>query len=208
MEEDRRRLVENAKVAEQAERYDDMATFMKQVTESLSGEILSNEERNLLSVAYKNVVGARRSAWRIISSIEQKTSSDEQKQSLAKEYREKIEGELKAICKVVLDLLDKHLIPNTKSSDTSKGGESSVFYHKMKGDYYRYLSEVATGEEKKEVVDSSQAAYKDALEIAEKQMAPTHPIRLGLALNFSVFYYEIQNQPDKACELAKEVSYT
>jgi len=78
----------------------------------------------------------------------------------------------------------------------------------MKGDYYRYLSEVATGEEKKEVVDSSQAAYKDALEIAEKQMAPTHPIRLGLALNFSVFYYEIQNQPDKACELAKEVSYT
>jgi len=76
--------------------------FMKQVTENLSGEILTNEERNLLSVAYKNVVGARRSAWRIISSIEQKTSSDEQKQSLAKEYREKIEGELKAICKVVL----------------------------------------------------------------------------------------------------------
>ena len=76
--------------------------FMKQVTENLSGEILTNEERNLLSVAYKNVVGARRSAWRIISSIEQKTPSDEAKQTLAKEYREKIEGELKAICKVVL----------------------------------------------------------------------------------------------------------
>ena len=76
--------------------------FMKQVTEQLSGKTLSNGERNLLSVAYKNVVGARRSAWRIISSIEQKTSTDEQKQAMTKEYREKIEEELKGICGEVI----------------------------------------------------------------------------------------------------------
>jgi len=74
--------------------------FMKELTE-VSGGKLSDDERNLLSVAYKNVVGARRSAWRIISSIEQK-AGDEQKQSLAKEYREKIEVELKDICKEVI----------------------------------------------------------------------------------------------------------
>ena len=71
---------------------------MKLVTES--GSQLTNEERNLLSVAYKNVVGTKRSSWRVISSIEQK--SDDEKMKMAKEYREKIEGELNQICNEVL----------------------------------------------------------------------------------------------------------
>ncbi len=78
---------------------------MKKVTESNSE--LTNEERNLLSVAYKNVVGARRSSWRVISSIEQKTEGSERKQQMAKEYREKIEKELKDICQEVLVKLKK-----------------------------------------------------------------------------------------------------
>jgi len=93
-------LVQRAKLAEQAERYDDMAASMKAVTET--GIELSNEERNLLSVAYKNVVGARRSSWRVISSIEQKTEGSERKQQMAKEYREKVEKELRDICNDVL----------------------------------------------------------------------------------------------------------
>ena len=92
--------IQKAKLAEQAERYDDMAACMKTVTET--GAELSNEERNLLSVAYKNVVGARRSSWRVISSIEQKTEGAEKKQAMAKEYREKIEKELNDICGDVL----------------------------------------------------------------------------------------------------------
>ena len=86
---DKNELVQKAKLAEQAERYDDMAACMKSVTEQ--GAELSNEERNLLSVAYKNVVGARRSSWRVVSSIEQKTEGAEKKQQMAREYREKIE---------------------------------------------------------------------------------------------------------------------
>jgi len=168
-------LVQRAKLAEQAERYDDMAASMKSVTEA--GAELSNEERNLLSVAYKNVVGARRSSWRVISSIEQKTEGSEKKQQLAKEYREKVEKELRDICNDVL---------------------------KMKGDYYRYLAEVAIGDAKAAVVDDSQKAYQDAFDISKSAMQPTHPIRLGLALNFSVFYYEIMSSPDKACQLAKQ----
>ena len=88
-----------AKLAEQAERYDDMAAQMKAVTEE--GNELSNEERNLLSVAYKNVVGARRSSWRVVCSIEQKTE-EEKKQALSKGYKEEIEKELKDICNDVL----------------------------------------------------------------------------------------------------------
>merc|ERR1740128_519046 len=74
-------------------------------------------------------------------------------------------------------------------------------------DYYRYLAEVAVADAKAAVVDDSQKAYQDAFEISKGQMQPTHPIRLGLALNFSVFYYEILNSPDKACQLAKQVCY-
>lgn len=170
-----------------------------QVTEL--NEALSNEERNLLSVAYKNVVGARRSSWRVISSIEQKTSADgnEKKIEMVRAYREKIEKELEAVCQDVLNLLDNFLIKNC--SETQH--ESKVFYLKMKGDYYRYLAEVATGEKRATVVESSEKAYNEAHEISKEHMQPTHPIRLGLALNYSVFYYEIQNAPEQACHLAK-----
>ncbi|XP_076604130.1 14-3-3 protein zeta-like [Chaetodon auriga] len=190
-------LIQRAKLAEQAERYDDMASNMKEVTEK--GEELSNEERNLLSVAFKNVVGARRSAWRVIAGIAQKCDSGtEAKQQMANDYREKVEKELKEICDTVLSLLDDHLIKNAQTS------ESKVFYLKMKGDYYRYLAEVACGCDKEKIILNSEQAYKDASEISNKEMDSTHPIRLGLALNFSVFFYEIMNSPEKACELAKK----
>lgn len=93
-------LTDKAKLAEQAERYDDMAEFMKEVTER--GTELTNEERNLLSVAYKNVVGARRSSWRVLSSIAVKAEGCEKKQKLVKEYREIVEKELQEICEKVL----------------------------------------------------------------------------------------------------------
>ncbi|XP_031722358.1 14-3-3 protein zeta/delta-like [Anarrhichthys ocellatus] len=186
--------IQKARLAEQAERYDDMAAAMKAVTEG--DAVLSNEDRNLLSVAYKNVVGARRSSWRVVSSMQHK-SEDCGKSALAKAYKEKIESELRDICKEVLDLLDKHLIPKAANHD------SKVFYLKMKGDYFRYLAEVACEGDKEEIIKNSQQAYQDALDISNKEMPATHPIRLGLALNFSVFYYEIVNSPEKACQLAK-----
>lgn len=103
-------LVQRAKLSEQAERYDDMAETMKQLVNL--GDELSNEERNLLSVAYKNVVGARRSSWRVISSIEQKSAEpDSRKAQMSKDYREKIEAELKQICQDVLVRICGFLCP-------------------------------------------------------------------------------------------------
>ncbi|KAL1989114.1 hypothetical protein VTN96DRAFT_3661 [Rasamsonia emersonii] len=187
-----------AKLAEQAERYEEMVENMKVVASS--DQELSVEERNLLSVAYKNVIGARRASWRIVTSIEQKEESkgNDAQVALIKEYRQKIETELAKICDDILEVLDKHLIPSAQS------GESKVFYHKMKGDYHRYLAEFAVGERRKVSADASLEAYKAATEVAQTDLAPTHPIRLGLALNFSVFYYEILNSPDQACHLAKQ----
>ncbi|KAK9452283.1 14-3-3 protein [Limtongia smithiae] len=187
-----------AKLAEQAERYEEMVDNMKKVASA--DEELSVEERNLLSVAFKNVIGARRASWRIVSSIEQKEESkgNEAQVALIKEYRQRIEEELAKICEDILDVLDKHLIASAKT------GESKVFYYKMKGDYHRYLAEFAVGDKRKGAADASLEAYKAASEIAIAELPPTHPIRLGLALNFSVFYYEILNSPDRACHLAKQ----
>ena len=195
---DRENFVYIAKLAEQAERYEEMVESMKNVA-NLDVE-LTVEERNLLSVGYKNVIGARRASWRILSSIEQKeeTKGNELNAKRIKEYRQKVELELSNICNDVMRVIDEHLIPSAAA------GESTVFYYKMKGDYYRYLAEFKSGNEKKEAADQSMKAYESATTAAEADLPPTHPIRLGLALNFSVFYYEILNSPERACHLAKQ----
>ncbi|XP_076885191.1 14-3-3 protein 2-like [Bidens hawaiensis] len=186
-----------AKLSEQAERYEEMVEFMEKVS---GAEELTVEERNLLSVAYKNVIGARRASWRIISSIEQKEESrgNQDHVTVIKDYRSKIEKELSDICGGILKLLDTKLVPSASS------GDSKVFYLKMKGDYHRYLAEFKTAADRKEAAETTLNAYKAAQDIANAELAPTHPIRLGLALNFSVFYYEILNSPDRACGLAKQ----
>ncbi|CAE8601843.1 unnamed protein product [Polarella glacialis] len=186
-----------AKLAEQAERYDEMAEHMKNV--GSEGSELSVEERNLLSVAYKNAVGSRRAAWRIITSISQKETSkgNADNAAYAKEYCGKVESELQEICDTILTLLEKNLIPK------AGGGESKVFYQKMMADYYRYIAEFSDGAKKAAAAENARKAYADAAAVAEKDLAVTHPIRLGLALNYSVFQYEVLNQPDEACKMAR-----
>eukprot|EP00270_Netrium_digitus_P021010 TRINITY_DN882_c0_g1_i1.p1 TRINITY_DN882_c0_g1~~TRINITY_DN882_c0_g1_i1.p1 ORF type:complete len:254 (+),score=66.72 TRINITY_DN882_c0_g1_i1:57-818(+) len=198
VEKERESFVYLAKLSEQAERYDEMVDSMKKVAK-LDVE-LSVEERNLLSVGYKNVIGARRASWRILSSIEQKEENkgNENNVKRIKDYRSKVEKELSDICMDILSIIDSNLIPSSGS------GESKVFYYKMKGDYYRYLAEFKTSAERKEAAEQSLKAYQAASEVAAVDLAPTHPIRLGLALNFSVFYYEILNSPERACQLAKQ----
>jgi 14-3-3 protein epsilon len=157
---------------------------------------LTVEERNLLSVAYKNVIGSRRASWRVISSIESK--GEPEKLDIIKGYKKKIESELENICSDILEIIKNDLIPN---SDHEEG---KVFYYKMKGDYHRYLAEFQSSDVRKESAAKALEAYSEASKIANTDLPPTHPIRLGLALNFSVFYYEILNSPDRACHLAKQ----
>ena len=169
---------------------------------------LSVEERNLLSVAYKNVIGARRASWRVLSSIHHKEESKGDNASTRVKavlaYRQVVEKELDTTCDEILDLIKNDLL-------TAPGVdvEATVFYHKMSGDYYRYLAEFKTGDAQQSAAASACASYEAAQSGAAptgegaEGLAPTHPIRLGLALNFSVFYYEILNKPEKACELAK-----
>jgi len=193
----REKAVYFAKLAEQAERYDEMADYMKEVAKC--SDDLTVEERNLLSVAYKNAVGSRRAAWRIITSVENKEKSkgNEEQAKHALEYCGKVEKELHNICHTILELLDKNLVP------AAKAGESKVFYQKMKADYHRYIAEFVQGDEKAKAAENAREAYEQATINAAKDLAVTHPIRLGLALNYSVFMYEVLGKPDDACKMAR-----
>lgn len=155
-----------------------------------AGETLTVEERNLLSVGYKNVIGTKRGSWRTLA-------ADEAGAGHVQTYKSQIEEELKSTCNDILTLLKDKLIDSGKG----KGGEqeAEVFYLKMTGDYYRYLAESVNTKG-----DDEQAKeyYQKAYEVADA-LQPTHPIRLGLALNYSVCYYEILKDKAKACELAK-----
>lgn len=198
-----------AQHAEHAERYEDMCEIMKLRVTEFSDKKLDTTERNLLSVAYKNVIGARRASWRTISSELEKCEGEHKDNLTA--YKTVIENELEGISKDVLNLLTDNLIMtpswdkehSSPAKDDIKAQDevhAQVFYLKMAGDYYRYLNESLNKEEDK--IQTSNH-YKRAMEIATLALAPTHPIRLGLALNYSVCFYEILKEPQQACDLAK-----
>ncbi len=148
-----------AKITEQTERFEDMLDAMNKVVHA--NPDLTIEERNLLSVAYKNTIGSRRTAWRALSSIEKK---EEQKGSknipLLRGYKSKIEQELNRYCKEILDLINDQLLKKAQNA------EAKVFYNKMKGDYHRYISEYTTGDDNKNAGDNAHHAYKDATDTA------------------------------------------
>ncbi|KAH7255070.1 14-3-3 domain-containing protein [Fusarium redolens] len=185
-----------ARLCGQAQRYDDMVPLLKQVVKR--GGELSVDERNLLTTAFNKAFDTRRASWRIIFSIEKNQYKGSEKHfATIRGYRIKIENEIEEICRDVLDLLDQSLIPNAST------GESMALYYKMKGDYSRYLTEFVSGEKHNRAVISAHNAYKIAAYVAKTEFTAAHPFRLGLAVNFSVFYYRILNSRDRARYLAK-----
>ena len=180
-----------ARVAEQAERFEDMVEFLKPVLDSKGADVTA-DERNLLSVAFKNLISSKRTAWRTISAIEQNPKYQKFGESLAA-YKKKIEEGLYKDC--------EHVIHTIQSKALSKSAEpeARAFFVKMVGDYYRYIAETAQGEKLETVKREALKAYTEANGIT---LPPCNPIKLGLALNFSVFHYEVMKDHKQACVLA------
>ncbi|KAJ4478030.1 14-3-3 domain-containing protein [Lentinula aciculospora] len=191
-----------AELAAEAERYDDVISQIKTIATQFDAR-LTNDERNLLSIAYKNKTNTLRNSWRIVDTLEKMQASrtapgtTTRQLTLIRQQRKKIERELANVCKDIVKLLEKQLLP------AAKPGEERVFYSKMKGDYYRYLAEFAHEVEREWYADESLNAYKQAYRHAMSTLESVHPTRLGLALNFAVFYHDVRKSPERACHLAK-----
>jgi len=159
---------------------------------------LTSDERNLLSIAYKNSISGGRIAVRTILAYEAKEKKEENSTYLPyiTEYKKQVEDELTKICQGVIKTIDDQLLKKAEDD------EAKVFYYKMKGDYNRYICEYAEGDLKKQASEDALKAYDDATEVV-KSLTVLNPNVLGLALNFSVYYYEIMNDHKKAIEIAK-----
>jgi len=186
-----------SKLYEKAERFPDMVQSINKYVEL--DPKLTKEERNLLSAGYKNIISDKRSSWRLLNNMERK--EEEKKNAVqsanVKEIKDKIEKELNAICAEIQSVIDKYLIPNAVDV------ENKVFYLKLKADYYRYKCEFSNGKDFDEACANAEKVYKEAYELSNKEMPITNSTRLGLDLNFSVFYYEIKGLKEEACNIAK-----
>ena len=187
-----------AMLAEQCNRFEEMVQFLEDMVKTRDKD-LSSDERNLLSIAYKNSITSLRTALRTIMAYENKEKKKENSTFLPyiQEYKKKVESELVKACERVLQSIDGNLL--SKASDS----EAKVFYIKMKGDYNRYIAESVEGDLKDKVGKDALAAYQEASDNA-KDLPVLNPISLGLALNFSVFHYEVMNDHDTAIKIASD----
>jgi 14-3-3 protein epsilon len=182
-----------ARVAEQAERFEDMVDFLGKVLESKGGDVTA-DERNLLSVAFKNPISGKRAACRTIAAIEQNPKYSKFGDALA-QYKATIEKQLYEDCNNVIKMIEEKVLAKDCQA------EAKAFFVKMVGDYYRYIAENAKDSVLEDVKNKALQAYDDANKI---ELPPCNPIKLGLALNFSVFHYEVMKNHKAACQLADE----
>ena len=185
-----------AKLYERAERFPEMIKSIHKFVE-LEPK-LTKEERNILSAGYKNIISDKRASWRLLNSMEKKEEKKNSPQTVnIRLVKNNIEKELNDICNEILIIIDKYLVPNATDS------ESKVFFLKLKGDYYRYKCEFATGKDFDDACSKAEKVYKEAYDIAKKDIPISSSTRLGLALNYSVFFYEIKGLKEEACIIAK-----
>ena len=185
-----------AKLYERAERFPDMVKWINKFVEL--DPKLTKDERNILSAGYKNIISDKRSSLRLLKGMMRKEEKKNASQiANIREVKSNIEKEFYKSCEEIQTIADKYLLP--KATDS----ENKVFYLKLKGDYYRYQCEFVDDKIFDEVCGKAEKVYKEAYEIANKELPITNSTRLGLALNFSVFYYEIKGLKEEACSIAK-----
>ncbi|CAD8175011.1 unnamed protein product [Paramecium pentaurelia] len=197
----RQELVYMAKICEQAERYDDMLNYIRQV--AFMEQELSTEERNLLSISFKNCIGMLRSAWRILNNqytiqLQDQPNDHLSKSSIISNYKQKIENELISYCEDLISVIDYNLIKKQYNY------EDKIMFCKMKSDTIRYLSEITTNDKKQFMFNKQSNIQQKIQDIFEGGISKIDPKWLGLALSQAVYTYEILNDKVSACKIAQK----
>ena len=186
-----------SKLYERAERFPDMLSSINKFIK-MNPE-LSKEEKNILSAGYKNILSDKRASWRLLNYMEKRESKKKPAQvPYIKEIKSHIEKEIKEQIESAHKMINEYLLPNAKDA------ESKVFYLRLKADHYRYLSEITKDKEYNKALENAEKFYKEAYEIAIKDLPVINSTRIGLCLNFAVFYYEVKGDKKEGCKIAKK----
>lgn len=184
-----------AQVSLIAERFEDASKYIEELIKRKKDD-LTKDEKNAFYNSFKFIINSKRCAWQSANYMEEK-EKDEERKTMIKNYKNILENEIYDICKNVITLINNFLMNKTILD------ESKIFFLKMKGDYYRYLCEFQSLSENKNYPDESEKNYKMAVELSQN-ISWINPLKLGLYLNYSVFYYEIKKDVKKAMQIAKE----
>lgn len=193
-------VVMKLKLCELAGRHDDMVENIRELVTILpKNQSLTEEERQLLAVAFKNEVGVRRKSLKTLQKVgSSKRTMNPEKTKAFNEYRDMISRELEDLCNELMWMVDSKLLPAVTEPI------EDIFYHKLKADYYRYLAEMEEDSSiAAEYITKAQENYEGATEYSVKNLAATHPLCIGLAMNYSVFIQEMLNDTTKAHDHAK-----
>ena len=158
---------------------------------------LTKEEKKLFCIGYKNNISNKRNSFQILLNLLSKEDPKQaNKVNEISKIKEKVLSELKPILQEGLSILDGYLIPNAEDN------ESKILYMKLKADFYRYRCEFSEGEEFEEAANNSRKLYKEAFDLAEKELPLCNEIRLGLVLNYTVFEFDIMENKKEAYDMA------
>ena len=185
-----------AKLYESTEKFNNMFEAINKYVEL--NPVLSEDEKTILNIGYKNIITNKRRAWRELIRVEteEKKKGNKKQQLYAQEIRLEVEEEIIKSANKVLEMLNKFLIPNTKNT------ENKIYFLKMKADFLRYKAEVKVNNEWKDLYTESLAVYLEAQKMAET-LPIANTVRLGIALNLSVLYYEVMLEKENAIKVSK-----
>ena len=161
--------------------------------------VLSNDERNLFNNICKSFLNTKRKSHRFYKSqvLKETKKGKFENVKFLEELIEKIESEINSILNLTLELIDTQILPNSKKI------EAQVFYHRLKADLLRYKAEVSYAEEKDLILDLTEQSYNEAYMLSEEDLPISSIVRVGLALNFSLFYYNHRDMSEEAIIIAK-----
>ena len=186
-----------AYVAEVAERYEDASKCLEDLIKKKK-EDLTKEEKNIFYNSNKYIINSKRCSLRCTNMVEEREKKhSSQYITIATNFKNILESEITETCKNIINLINNYLLKKILLD------ESKVFYLKMKGDYYRYLCEILNSNENQNYIEECEKSYKEANDLAQN-FPWTNPVRLGLSLNYSVFYYDIKKNVNQAIKIGKE----
>ena len=187
-----------SKLYEKAERYPEMLKAISKMIEL--DPKLDKDECDILSTGYKNMITDKRNSWHILHSMERREKKNKKSKIIKniEEIKSHIEKEIRDVCTELQIIIDKYLIPNVDEH------ENEVYLYKLKADYYRYICEFAKEKEYEENLKNSEDFYKKAYNISIKNLPVNNCTRVGLALNYAIFLYEVKGDKKTAFDVAKK----